>query len=173
MMETAVVRSVSEERCGDMLSAFSRFLLGTLVALGILTVSLSAKSKTVAAEQTTFATPDAAVKALAASATADNADMLLNIFGQNYKSDLIGGDENEFRERRKILASALAEAANLRDDDVDTKTLIVGAKAWPFPFPIVRQAGVWRFDTKAGIEEVINRRIGRNESNAIELCHAT
>ena len=125
-----------------------------------------------AAEQLTFATPDAAVDALVAAVAADDMEKLLDIFGREYESDLIGGDEIAFRESRKLLAGALGEAASLREDNMDTKTLIVGAKAWPFPFPIVRQAGQWRFDTEAGIEEVINRRIGRNELGAIELCRA-
>jgi hypothetical protein len=125
-----------------------------------------------AAEQLTFATPDAAVAALVAAVAADDVEKLFDIFGREYEDELVGGDEIEFRETLEILASALAEAASLHDDDADTKTLIVGAKAWPFPFPIVRQAGVWRFGTEAGIEEVINRRIGRNELGAIEICRA-
>ena len=159
-------------RRDDKLRALSRTLLVTLVALGLLAISQSIHSKVMAAEQLTFETPDAAVEALITAIAADDVEKLLDIFGRTYKDDLIGGDEIASREDRKILAGALAEAASLDDAGVETRTLIVGAKAWPFPFPIVRQAGVWRFNTEAGIEEVVRRRIGRNELSAIGNCRA-
>jgi len=164
------MQRIDEAHRHDRSRTFSRFLLVTFVTLGLSAIAQSIPSRVMAAEQLTFASPDAAVDALVAAVAADDVERLFDIFGREYKSELIGGDEIAFRENRKILAGALAQAASLYDDDVDTKTLIVGAKAWPFPFPIVRQAGVWRFDTEAGIEEVINRRIGRNELGAIEIC---
>ena len=172
MMETTIVQRISEPRRNERLRALLRFLLVTFVTLALLAIAQSIPSKVMAAEQQTFATPDAAVDALVAAVAADDVEKLLDIFGRQYESDLIGDDEIAFRESRKILAGALAEAASLHDDDVDTKTLILGANAWPFPFPIVRHASVWRFDTEAGIEEVVNRRVGRNELSAIELCLA-
>ena len=172
MMEATIVQSIGETHRSDRLRGFSRILIVTIATLGFLAIAQSIHSKVMAAEQLTFSTPDAAVDALVAAVAADDVEKLVDIFGREYESDLIGGDEIAFRETRKILASALAEAASLHDGDMDTKNLIVGAKAWPFPFPIVRQAGAWRFDTAVGIDEVINRRIGRNELDAIELCRA-
>ena len=145
------------------------------VIFGLLAITQSIPSKAMAAENLTFPTPDAAVDALVdavAAAANDDIQKLLDIFGRKYESELIGGDEIAFRENLETVAGALAEAADWRDDEADAKTLIIGAKAWPFPFPIVRQAGLWHFDTKAGIEELVNRRIGRNELAAIELCRA-
>jgi hypothetical protein len=60
----------------------------------------------------------------------------------------------------------------LRDDGKNRKVLYIGDQAWPVPFPLVKENGSWRFDTEAGIEEVINRRIGENELNAISICRA-
>jgi hypothetical protein len=171
-METTIVQSFGKARRSDGLPAFMRLLVATFVALGLSAVAPSLYSKAMAAEQLTFATADAAVDAFIAAMAADDVEKLLDIFGQEYKSELIGGDEIAFRENRKILAGAIAQAARLQDGGMETKILVVGAKAWPFPFPIVRQAGVWRFDTETGIEEVINRRIGRNELSAIEICRA-
>ena len=171
-METTIAQRIGEARRNSGLRAYSRFLLVAFVTLGLLAIAQSIPSKVLAAEQLTFATPDAAVDAFVAAMAADDVERLFDIFGRQYKNELIGGDEIEFRENRKILASALAEATSLHNDDADTKTLIVGAKEWPFPFPIVRRAGVWLFDTESGIEEVINRRIGRNELGAIEICRA-
>ncbi len=172
MMETTIARNISDTRRSDRLHALSRLLLVTLSTLGLLAITQLIHSNVEAAEQLTFATPDAAVEALVAAVAADDVEKLLDIFGRKYKSDLIGGDEIAFRESRKILADALAETVGLHDENKDTKILIVGTKAWPFPFPVVGQAGAWRFDTEAGIEEVTNRRIGRNELSAIELCQA-
>jgi hypothetical protein len=171
-METTIVQSICETRRSDRLRVFVRILFATFVTFGFLTAAQSIHSKALAVEQQTFATPNAAVDALIAAVAADDMEKLLDIFGREYEEDLVGGDEIAFRESLNIFADTLAEAASLHDSDIDTKTLIVGAKAWPFPFPIVNQAGVWRFDTAAGIEEVINRRIGRNELSAIEICRA-
>ncbi len=98
---------------------------------------------------------------------------MIALFGKEYRNEIIGGDENNFNANRKILASALAEKSDIEDIDENTKSLSVGSKDWPLPFPIVKSDGVWHFDTEAGIEEVINRRIGRNELNAIAVCRAT
>lgn len=172
MMKTTIVERIGEAGRMDRLRSFSRFLFVAFVTLGVLASAQSISSRVMAAEQLTFATADAAVDALVAAIAADDVEKLFEIFGREYERELIGGDEIAFREGREILADALAEAASLQDDDVDTKTLIVGAEAWPFPFPIIRQAGVWHFDTEAGIEEVVNRRIGRNELATIEICRA-
>lgn len=172
MMETTMLQRISDARRNDRFRALPRWLLVMFVALGFLAIAQSIPAKVLAAEQLTYKTPDAAVASLVAAVAADDTEKLFDIFGREFEDELVGGDDIEFRETLKILASALAEAASLHDDAADAKTLIVGAKAWPFPFPLVRQAAVWRFDTAAGIEEVINRRIGRNELEAIEICRA-
>ena len=172
MMARTIGRRIGEARRGDNMRGVSRALLVAFVALGLSAIAQSIHPKVMAAEQRTFATPNAAVDALVAAMAADSAETLIDIFGSAYWDQLIGSDAIAFRENRTILAGALAEAARLTDDDMDTKTLIVGVKAWPFPFPIVRQAGVWHFDTEAGLEEMINRRIGRNELAAIEVCRS-
>ncbi len=158
-------RRIAEPRLPNM-----RFLRRITFTFLLLALVPSIYSRAMAGEQLTFATADAAVEALIAAAAEDDLEKLINIFGDKYRSELIGGDENTSRTNLKILAGALKEAAKLQDVDANTKTLIIGAKAWPLPFAIVRQGDVWRFDTEAGIEEVINRRIGRNELNAIALC---
>ena len=54
----------------------------------------------------------------------------------------------------------------------DKAVLVIGREDWPFPIPLVRKDGSWRFDTAAGREEILYRRIGRNELDAIETCLA-
>jgi len=143
-----------------------------LVAFGLLTFGLADSSKAVAGGGVSFGTPKGAVAALVGAVNTNDLEKLIALFGAEYEDDLIGGDEAAFRANLKILSRAFGEASRLQDVDDRTKALIVGTEAWPFPFPLVKAAQGWHFDTEAGIEEVITRRIGRNELNAIQLCRA-
>ncbi len=67
-------------------------------------------------------------------------------------------------------AQARQQTRVVRDPKKKTATLIVGPEDWPLPIPIVQMSGQWRFDTKAGRQEILYRRIGRNELDAIEVC---
>jgi len=129
-------------------------------------------SEAKAAEQTTFKTADAAVDSLIAALEKDDLETLLDIFGREYEEELIGGDPIASRENRKQASEKAQAMHKLRDDGKDRKVLYIGDQAWPVPFPLVKEGDSWRFDTEAGIEEVINRRIGENELNAIEICRA-
>jgi hypothetical protein len=131
-----------------------------------------AKSESNAAEQKTFETADAAVDSLIAALEKDDLDTLLDIFGREYEEELIGGDPIASREARKQASEKAQEMHKLRDDGKDRKVLYIGSEAWPVPFPLVKDEEVWRFDTEAGIEEAINRRIGENELSAISICKA-
>ena len=139
-----------------------------LVALCLLGSSDAARAQ--ATEQRTFATPEAAVEALVKSLNADDAADMIEILGPEHEESLIGGDEIAARENRKRAGAAAAEKAELRDAGEGRKLLVIGRRRWPVPFPIVQEGGKWRFDTEAGLEELVNRRIGRNELNAIDIC---
>ena len=123
-------------------------------------------------EQKTFKTPDAAVNELIAALEKDDLDTLLDIFGREYEEELIGGDPIASREARKQASEKAQEMHKLRDDGENKKVLLIGSEAWPVPFALVKKGDSWLFDTEAGIEEVVNRRIGENELNAIEICKA-
>ena len=73
---------------------------------------------------------------------------------------------------RQVFAVAFREQWHLEDATPTRKTLVVGNEDWPFPVPLVKGADGWRFDTAAGKEEVLARRIGRNELQAIATCRA-
>lgn len=148
---------------------FLRALSITFITGGLFLGSLSSVSAT---EQTTFKSPAAAVDALATALAKEDEKALLTIFGEEHKEALIGGDLAASRVDRETITEALQERNELRNDSNKSKTLLIGSKAWPFPFPLIKEGNVWRFDTEAGIEEVVNRRIGRNELNAIEICRA-
>ncbi len=139
-----------------------------LVALCLLGASDAAEAQ--ATEPKTFATPEAAVEALVKSLNADDAADTIEILGPDHEESLIGGDEIEAREDRKRVGAPATEKAELRDPGEGRKILIIGRGRWPMPFPIVQEGGKWRFDTETGLEEVVYRRIGRNELNAIDIC---
>lgn len=119
-----------------------------------------------AAEQATFETADMAVEALDKALLQDDREALLNIFGKEYENELMGDD----RKSRERTSQAIKEKKKLRDEGADKKILYIGKKTWPLPFPLVKTKSGWHFDTAVGIEELVNRRIGRNELNAIEIC---
>jgi len=114
-----------------------------------------------------FETPLAAADALIdAAKTGENAP-LLEIFGAKHK-DVIGTvDAERDREFRAKFAKMAMERRRFRLNDNDSVTMVVGFQAWPFPIPMVKEEAGWRFDTDAGVEEVIKRRIGENELSAI------
>ena len=118
----------------------------------------------------TFNTPEEAVKALEAAVKGDKVDDLLAIFGPEAKEVVDTSDPQAAKRNRQVFAVAMKEGWRLTDQDGHAKTLVVGNESWPFPIPIVNDAGKWRFDTAAGKEEVIARRIGRNELAVIQIC---
>jgi hypothetical protein len=118
----------------------------------------------------TFNTPEEAVKALNAAVKADKVDELLAIFGPEAKEVVETSDPQVGKRNRQVFAVAMKEGWRLTDQDAHAKTLVVGNESWPFPIPIVNDGGKWRFDTAAGKEEVIARRIGRNELAVIQVC---
>jgi Protein of unknown function (DUF2950) len=122
--------------------------------------------------QRVFDTPEDAVKALVAAAKANDEGALVEIFGTKHR-ELIGTvDKARDRETRTRFAGAAEEYQLLRKEDDGRIMLVVGAEAWPFPIPLVKAGSGWRFDTEAGAEELLNRRIGANELAAIHTLRA-
>ena len=119
-----------------------------------------------------FATPEEAVAALIASAKAGDLDEVLALFGPEGKELVASSDPATARKNRDVFEVATSERWRLADLRPDAKELIVGNEDWPFPIPIVKDASGWRFDTAAGKEEILARRIGRNELAVIGTCHA-
>ena len=138
---------------------------------GTLTLAFVVMSLSVGAAQAplTFATPEEAAQALIRIVKANNLDELNALFGPEGQR-LVDPDPVSARNSRKVFTVAAAEGWRLVDQDQQSKTLVVGNEAWPFPIPIVKDGTTWRFDAAAGAEEVTARRIGRNELAVIETC---
>ena len=139
-----------------------------IACLAVLAVSSCRRAST--PEYLRFATPEAAVQALIGAAAKDTVDPILQIFGPAGKALIDTSDAASARRGRQVFAAAAAEGWHLEDRTDGAKTLVVGNEQWPFPVPLVREPAGWRFDTAAGREEIITRRVGRNELSVIEAC---
>jgi hypothetical protein len=120
--------------------------------------------------QRTFSTPEAAVQTLIDLVKKGNLKELLPLFGPDGEELASSSDPATGRQNREVFAAAAAEGWHLEQLGPDRRALVVGNENWTFPIPLVREAQGWRFDTAAGKEEVIARRIGRNELAVIEVC---
>lgn len=121
-------------------------------------------------EQQTFATPEAAIEALVVATRNGTLAKLRKVLGPHCKKLVFSGDSAADKEGRKEFLDAYAAAHRLESDGEDRRILVVGKEEWPYPIPLVREGDGWRFDSSAGEEEVLNRRIGRNELNVIHVC---
>jgi hypothetical protein len=119
----------------------------------------------------TFTSPEDAVAALVAASGAEDTNALHAIFGPAV-SELQNPDPVQGANERAAFARALNEATRIRHDSDSRCVLEVGHKHWPFPIPIAKEDGKWFFDTEAGKEEVLNRRIGKNELSTLQTLRA-
>jgi hypothetical protein len=119
----------------------------------------------------TFASPDEAVAALVAAAGAQDTNALNEIFG-SAAEEIANPDPVQAANERNAFAHALKQAATIQHDSDSRCVLEVGDNHWPFPIPIVKKDGQWYFDTEAGKEEILNRRIGKNELATLETLRA-
>jgi Protein of unknown function (DUF2950) len=136
----------------------------------VMAVACAGKPKPSETSHRTFSTPEEAVKTLIQTVKGGNMEELLALFGPDGKELVASSDPATGRANRQVFTVAVSEGWRLVDQGADAKVLVIGHEQWPFPIPIVRDANVWRFDTAAGKEEVLARRIGRNELAVIEVC---
>ena len=136
--------------------------------LGLVTL-LAASCKTTA-PQTKFATPDEAATAVQQAFKQQDMDKIQAIFGREGVEAVASGDPVSDRHHREVIALAMAQSWRWASRDADGKELIIGDEQWPFPVPLVKTGNAWRFDSEAGKEEVLARRIGGNELGVISLC---
>lgn len=122
--------------------------------------------------QKTFKTPKMAVKALIDAVKAKDLPGVLAVLGPEAKDFVTSGNKTEDDEIRGRFLKATRENTLLVPGGTDKYVLNIGKSRWPFAIPIVKEGGAWRFDTAAGREEILNRRIGRNELHTIEVCRA-
>jgi Protein of unknown function (DUF2950) len=123
-----------------------------------------------AAKPESFASPDKAVDALVTASRNNDSSELLTLFGPAGKDLISSGDPVADRDARARFVERFGKGEKILSDTANRATLVIGTEEWPFPIPLVKQGGVWHFDAAAGAQEILNRRIGRNELSAIAVC---
>jgi hypothetical protein len=120
-----------------------------------------------------FATPKKAVQEVATACEKNDTALLLQLFGPESKDVVESGDPNEDKTARAVFAKLVHEKYKLVADpkNPDKIVISIGKDNWPFPIPLVRKNGQWSFDTAQGRQEILARRIGSNEMNAILVSH--
>ncbi|HMA07994.1 MAG TPA: DUF2950 domain-containing protein [Ramlibacter sp.] len=157
-----------------MTAAFAALTLA-LAATGLQAQEKKAPATSAAAKapaQRQFATPEDAVKALVDAVRAEDANSLLAVIGPKSKSWLFSGDKVADKAAWKKFLAAYDLKNNLTKEGDAKAVLGVGDDNWTFPAPLVRAADQWAFDADAGREEVINRRVGRNELDTMQTLLA-
>jgi Protein of unknown function (DUF2950) len=143
-----------------------------ILLLGLV-IPLTACQKAQQSGPRTFATPGDAANALVAAVRSGNEGDLLAVLGPDSKDLISSGDPVQDRNIGKTLVNEYDEMHRWRSLDGGAQILLVGADNFPFAIPLRRNPrGQWFFDTAAGREEVLNRRIGRNELAIIDVCQA-
>ena len=132
----------------------------------VMTVACGAPQKPV---HKTFATPEDAVVAMVDAARAGNKAELSAIFGPEGERILSSGDPVMDQNSVQTFVAAYDERAQLSEEN-GKRVLLIGNEEWPFPIPLISDGTIWRFDAEAGVNEVLFRRIGRNELTTIEVC---
>jgi hypothetical protein len=152
-------------------------VLAILPLLAFVSVSLLRSDPVIAAQQqaekqTLFASPEEAMKTLVDAAKAKDRAALGEIFGRRSLQQLLSGDSVQDNHEMDQFAAAVEKSAKLERVNDAKFTLTIGERNWPFPIPIVKEESRWRFDTRAGADEILNRRIGENELSTILTARA-
>ena len=123
-------------------------------------------------KQKIFGSPEEAMKTFTDAVQAGDMKGLIAILGPDGEDIISSGDEVADKNIREQFVKDYQGKVDFVKEKEDRVSVIIGNDNWPFPIPIIKMAGGWVFDTKAGREEVLNRRIGRNELNTIRVCEA-
>jgi len=144
----------------------------TLARRGLLTAAVLALAMAAAHAQQSFKTAEEAADALVSAAKTGDRKAVLTVLGQKGADIVSSGDPVADASARNRVIEAYDAKHQMVMEGTDKAVLIIGHEDWPFPIPLVRKDGTWRFDTAAGREEILYRRIGRNELSAIQACLA-
>ena len=140
------------------------------VAAAILTAGLlAAPALAQQAAQKTFASPEEASKALFSAVKSNDEKAMLDVLGPEGKDIVSSGDEAEDAQSHAEFVKRYEEMSRLVKEPDGSVTLYIGAHNWPCPIPLVKKANAWYFDTAVGKQEILFRRVGRNEISAIHV----
>ncbi|MDE2059140.1 MAG: DUF2950 domain-containing protein [candidate division NC10 bacterium] len=163
------------------MSAYKRFacptLIGRLAMIVVvaLFIGVAGTRDAVAADpqrQKSFASPEEAVQTLVEAVKTGDMETLATILGPEGRPLIASGDAVADTQERERFVRAYDQLHKLERPAETKAVIIIGQDEWPLPIPVVKEGDTWRFDTAAGKEEILNRRIGRNELNTMQVCLA-
>jgi hypothetical protein len=153
--------------------ATHRMEITTLFILLAAIVSFLGCNKAAKPSFTTFTSPDEAGKGLLDAANTGDQNALLAIFGTGSKDIISSGDAVQDKATVGAFVTGYEQMHRWRKMPDGSQVLLIGAQNFPFPIPLKKNdSGQWFFDTAAGGEEILRRRIGRNELSVIDVCGA-
>lgn len=123
-------------------------------------------------DQRAFVSPREAVQALVNAMKVEDMEALAAILGPEGRDLISSGDAVSDKQERAHFVRAYEQSNNLERPTETKAVLVIGRDKWPLPIPVIKEGETWVFDTVAGKEEILNRRIGRNELSAIQVCLA-
>lgn len=131
---------------------------------------LSVAGAVLAADEQSFPSPDAAIDALRTAAKNHDKDAFSALFGPHL-GELVSPDPVQSSNALERFSMRLSQKVAPVTNSDSRIILNLGYDAWPFPIPLVKENDQWHFDTMAGKDEILNRRIGHDELDAIRVCH--
>ncbi len=143
-----------------------------VVAVAVLLIGAFSTSLAAGTTQKGFPSPEEAVSSLVAAVRADDVKEMQIILGPGSEALILSGDDVADRAGREKFLTAYNQLNRLEQVSADKIVLHIGNDDWPMPVPIVKKRATWLFDTGKGKEEILNRRIGRNELHVIEVIDA-
>lgn len=150
-------------------------VLGGMPAIAVDTASkqaATAPAKTASVTQASYASPETAARALYEAVAAHNLKRISEVLGPGSDKLLYTGDAVADQQMQHRFLAAYDKVIKIEREGSAKAMLSVGEQEYPFPFPLVKDARGWKFDSRTGLEEIVNRRIGENELFAIKFCLA-
>jgi hypothetical protein len=141
------------------------------VVLVILVLTFVLSACTQQQSPTVFDTPEAAIQTLSELIGQNDDQRIDQVFGPGSVDMFRSGDSEADRQDFLRVQEMIGEWVGFEDFDENTKIALLGDDAWPWPIPLVKEGNGWRFNTEEGREELLNRRIGRNELWTLTSLH--
>lgn len=149
------------------LTVLACLISGTLFLLGA-----TSSSHAGGTAHRSFSSPEEAVKSLVTAVRANDMEEMLAILGPGSRELIFSGDDVADRTGREKFLKVYDRMNILQKVSADKVTLCIGNDNWPLPIPIVKAGAIWVFDAEQGKQEILNRRIGRNELHVMDVLHA-
>jgi len=143
-----------------------------MVAVSVAVVALILPIFAQEVKQRAFGSPEEAMKAMVEAVQAEDVKGMIAILGPEGEDIIGSGDKVADKNTQQQFLKAYQERVDFVKEKEDRALVILGNDHWPFGIPIIRKAEGWMFDTNAGREEFLNRRVGRNELATIQVCLA-